>query len=78
MSTYVALFTYGYRNVYELEPLFDVHATGVPLEGDAARDGVVAGGRRMAMGQPVSNRAIMPGWPLSDPWFQSMAPPPIR
>jgi hypothetical protein len=78
LSTYVALYTYGYRNVYELEPLLDVHATRVPLEGSAVRDGVVSGARRVTMGPGGSNRAIMPGWPLSDPWFQSMAPPPIR
>ena len=78
LSTYVALYTYGYRNVYELEPLLDVHATRVPLEGSVVRDGVVAGGRRVASDLRGPNRAIMPGWPLSDPWFQTMASPPIR
>ena len=78
LSTYVALYTYGYRNVYELEPLLDVRTTRVPLEGGAVRDGMVTGGRRTPTERPVSNRAIMPEWPLSDPWFQSMASPPIR
>jgi|GEM_PF-3815792 len=33
ISTYIALYSYGYRNVYELGPLLDVHATKLPLEG---------------------------------------------
>ena len=33
LSTYIALYSYGYRNVYELGPLLDVHATKLPLEG---------------------------------------------
>jgi hypothetical protein len=78
LSTYVALYTYGYRNVYELEPLLNVRATRVPLEGSAVRDGVVAGGRRVSTGPGGTNRAIMGGWPLPDPWFQSMASPPIQ
>ncbi|MFA6986048.1 MAG: rhodanese-like domain-containing protein [Arenimonas sp.] len=32
LSTYIALYNYGYRNVYELGPLIDVHATKLPLE----------------------------------------------
>lgn len=31
LSTYVALYTYGYRNVYELEPLLDVRTTKLEL-----------------------------------------------
>lgn len=31
LSTYIALYTYGYRNVYELGPLLDVKTTGIPL-----------------------------------------------
>ena len=31
LSTYIALYTYGYRNVYELEPLLDVKATKLEL-----------------------------------------------
>ena len=31
VSTYVSLYTYGYRNVYELGPLLDAHATKLPL-----------------------------------------------
>jgi len=33
LSTYIALYSYGYRNVYELGPLLDIHATKLPLEG---------------------------------------------
>lgn len=32
LSTFVALYDYGYRNVYELAPLLDVHTTRIPLE----------------------------------------------
>jgi rhodanese-related sulfurtransferase len=31
LSTYIALYAYGYRNVYELEPLLDVNATKLEL-----------------------------------------------
>ena len=31
LSTYIALYTYGYRNVYELEPLLDVKGTKLEL-----------------------------------------------
>ena len=33
ISTYVALATYGYTNVYELGPLLDVKTTTLPFEG---------------------------------------------
>jgi len=33
LSTYIALYSYGYRNVYEIGPLLDVHQTKLPLEG---------------------------------------------
>lgn len=36
LSTYVALYDYGYRNVYELGPLIDVAATSIAFEGRAA------------------------------------------
>jgi hypothetical protein len=32
LSTYVALYEYGYRNVYELGPLIDIRATRIPFE----------------------------------------------
>jgi hypothetical protein len=31
VSTYVSLYTYGYRNVYELGPLLDARTTKLPL-----------------------------------------------
>ncbi len=31
LSTYISLYTYGYRNVYELGPLIDAKATKLPL-----------------------------------------------
>jgi len=32
LSTYVALYTYGYRNVFELAPLLDPATTRLPME----------------------------------------------
>jgi phage shock protein E len=32
LSTYIALYTYGYRNIYELGPLLDVNHTQLTLE----------------------------------------------
>jgi len=31
LSTYIALYSYGYRNVYELEPLVDLKASNLPF-----------------------------------------------
>lgn len=31
LSTYIALYSYGYRNVYELGPLLDIHTTKLEL-----------------------------------------------
>ena len=33
ISTYIALATYGYTNIYELAPLLDVKTTKLPFEG---------------------------------------------
>ena len=33
LSTYIALYTYGYRNVYELGPLLDVKTSKIEFEG---------------------------------------------
>jgi hypothetical protein len=32
LSTFIALFTYGYRNVYELGPLVDIEKSKLPFE----------------------------------------------
>ena len=40
ISTYIALATYGYTNIYELGPLLDVATTKLPFVG---RDVRVAG-----------------------------------
>lgn len=32
LSTYVALYSYGYRNVYELAPLLDIRTSKLPFE----------------------------------------------
>lgn len=32
LSTYIALYNYGYRNVYELGPLVDLRSTRLPFE----------------------------------------------
>jgi hypothetical protein len=36
LSTYVALYTYGYRNVYELAPLVELQRSILPFEGRLA------------------------------------------
>lgn len=36
LSTFVALYDYGYRNVYELAPLVDLARSRLPFEGSAA------------------------------------------
>lgn len=45
LSTFVALHTYGYRNVHELGPLISVHDTLLPLEGTSRTDGPGPGAR---------------------------------
>jgi len=35
VSTYITLYDYGYRNVYELGPLLDVQTTRIPFEGSS-------------------------------------------
>jgi phage shock protein E len=37
LSTYTSLYTYGYRNIYELGPLLDVAKTKLELEGTSGR-----------------------------------------
>jgi hypothetical protein len=32
LSTYVALYTYGYRNIYELGPSIDIHSSQLEFE----------------------------------------------
>jgi hypothetical protein len=34
LSTYIALYTYGYRNIYELGPLLDVKTSKIEFEGN--------------------------------------------
>ena len=37
LSTYIALYNYGYRNVYELGPLIDLEKSRLPLASSATR-----------------------------------------
>lgn len=37
LATYTALYTYGYRNVYELGPYLDVNTTRIPLDAKQRR-----------------------------------------
>jgi hypothetical protein len=39
ISTYIALYNYGYRNVYELAPLLDVKSSKLEFESSTAEDG---------------------------------------
>ena len=36
LSTYIALYSYGYRNIYELAPLVDIDESRLTFEGTAA------------------------------------------
>lgn len=36
VSTYITLYDYGYRNIYELGPLLDARTTRIPFEGTSA------------------------------------------
>jgi phage shock protein E len=36
LSTFISLYTYGYRNVYELGPLVDIEKSSLPFEGTLA------------------------------------------
>jgi len=37
LSTYISLYSYGYRNVYELAPLIDIRASRLELESSSPR-----------------------------------------
>ena len=37
LSTYISLYSYDYRNVYELGPLIDLRASKLPFEGSLSR-----------------------------------------
>lgn len=37
ISTFVSLYGYGYKNIYELAPLLDVKTTKIPLEGNSIK-----------------------------------------
>jgi len=37
LSTFIALYSYGYRNVYELGPLIDIHQTKIAFESSHSR-----------------------------------------
>jgi len=37
LSTYIALYSYGYRAVYELAPLIELRASKLPFEGSLSR-----------------------------------------
>ena len=49
LSTYIALYSYGYRNVYELGPLLDIKTTKLDLvsssDDSAAKHGLKSGSR---------------------------------
>lgn len=38
LSTYIALYSYGYRNIYELGPLIDIRKSKLPFEGSVQPD----------------------------------------
>lgn len=42
LSTYISLYTYGYRNIYELAPLLDAKTTKIDLVSSDAENGAAA------------------------------------
>ncbi|UXI66326.1 rhodanese-like domain-containing protein [Tahibacter amnicola] len=60
LSTYISLYTYGYRNVYELAPLIDLDQSILPFESasGAARSARAGGGepRKIAKVLPEPSR----------------------
>ena len=62
LSTFIALYSYGYRNVYELGPLLDIRTTKLKLEGSA---------------RPISTAEAHPPsteWKTSHPASRSTSP----
>ncbi len=45
LSTFISLYTYGYRNVYELAPLIDIAASKLPFESSTAARSPAIGSR---------------------------------
>lgn len=39
LNTYNTLYSYGYRNIYELKPLLDRHETKIPFAGSSVENG---------------------------------------
>ena len=37
LSTYIALYSYGYRDIYELAPLINIKASALPFEGTSRK-----------------------------------------
>jgi len=54
LSTYVSLYDYGYRNVWELGPLLDVETTKIELVSTAEE---IASGAAMPVGEMSAHRA---------------------
>lgn len=42
LSTYISLYTYGYRNIYELGPLLDIRRSILPFAGTGAKAALAA------------------------------------
>jgi hypothetical protein len=38
LATYIALYSYGYRNVYELGPLIDIKSSALPFQGTSNKE----------------------------------------
>lgn len=58
LSTFIALYSYGYRNVYELAPLIDVNNTKLEFDGVSVSAGSTpaSSGSRSSCSRPESSR----------------------
>ena len=55
LSTFIALYSYGYRNVYELAPLIDIMRSKIEFCSAGGLAGCSAGGPPAALTQPKAN-----------------------
>jgi rhodanese-related sulfurtransferase len=55
LSTFIALYSYGYRNVYELAPLIDIKSSKIEFCSAGGLAGCSAGGPPAVLTQPKAN-----------------------
>jgi phage shock protein E len=58
LSTFIALYNYGYRNIYELGPLIDIEKSKLDFETSRNPGGTIDGTRRMMLLQIASDPCL--------------------